>query len=178
MKHIQNVAGFCFIIAVAVLAIISICGVWEIFSSDVITKSFETLGLLAVVAVIVMVAGRYVDNRSQQGSEALIIAPHPIFKTLRQITLGILIASASVLALLGVLAIWDVIADKTVLYRSLGSLGILAFSSLIIVMTCKEREGSSAPSGAPGSAASGQFPYAGAIGILFVVFVIFMIFLR
>jgi hypothetical protein len=42
-----------------------------------------------------------------------------------------------------VLSIWEVITDKAVLGKSLSSLAILAFSSLIIVMVCLEREQSS-----------------------------------
>ncbi len=56
-------------------------------------------------------------------------------------TLTILVVSTSVLAVFGVLAIWDVITDKDILYKSLSSVGIIAFSSLIIVMTSLEREG-------------------------------------
>lgn len=66
-----------------------------------------------------MVAGKYFDK--SQADVTMPPIPNPAFKTIRQITVTILIVSASVLAILGVLAIWDVITDKDVLYKSLSS---------------------------------------------------------
>lgn len=57
--------------------------------------------------------------------------------------IGVLIATVSLLALLGVLAIWNVIADKDVLYKSISSIAIVAFAAFVVVMTCLEREGGS-----------------------------------
>jgi hypothetical protein len=138
MKQIQDAAAFFFLGAIAVLATISIFGVWELFSSDVIRKSFMTLGLLAFVSVVVMIAGRFIEHKPV--SEAPLPLPHPAFKSIRRLTLGVLIAAVSVLALLGVLAIWEVVADMNILYKSLGSVGILAFCAFIMTMTCLERE--------------------------------------
>lgn len=140
MKAIHNVASGFFICAVAVLSAISILGVWDFFSKDVITKSFETLGLLALFSVVAIVAGRFVDDKAD--AMAMPALPNPIFKTIRQATLGVLIISAVLLALVGIMAIWDVITDKAVLSKVLSSLAILAFSAFVIVVTCLEREDS------------------------------------
>jgi hypothetical protein len=141
MKKIENSAAFIFILAIAVLSFISILGVWDFFSHDVISKSFQTLGLLAAIAVIVLVAGKFMDKSDT--TTAVESVPNPTFKAIRKITLTVLIVSASILAILGVLAIWDVITDKDVLYKSLSSVGILAFGSFIITMVSLDREGSS-----------------------------------
>ena len=134
---IQNTAAGLFIICVSVLSAVSILGVWEFFSSDVITKSFETLGLLAFVAVLVIVASKFVGD-----PHAIDEAPvsHPGYHAIRNITLVTMIASSVLLALLGVLSIWDVISDTSTIHKSLSSLGIIAFASMIIVMVCLERE--------------------------------------
>ena len=139
MKTIQNTVSFVFIGTVVVLAGVSILGVWKIFDADVIGKSFLTLGLLSVIAVLVMIAGRFVDNDNGTDS-AVPVLPNPAFGSIRRMMLGVLIASASILALLGVLAIWEVIKQGEVLWKSLGSIGIIAFASLLVVMTCRERE--------------------------------------
>lgn len=133
---VQNVAAGLFIACVTVLSAISIMGVWKIFSSDVITKSFETLGLLAFVAVVVIVASKFVGDPSVVAEPI----PRPGYRAMRNITLATLIGSSSLLALLGVLSIWDVITDKDILNKSLSSLAIIAFSSFIIVLICLERE--------------------------------------
>jgi hypothetical protein len=137
MKTIQNVAAIIFIWCVAVLALVCVLGVWNVFETDVIIKSFETLGLLAVVAVIVIAASRYIGDPSVP---ALPEAPMPGFRSTRNLTLGVLIVSAVGLAFLGVMSIWGILADKEVLHRSLSTLAIIAFSSLIIVLVCLERE--------------------------------------
>jgi len=138
MKKIQDFAAGAFLVAVVLLSLVSILGVWEIFGRDVITKSFETIGLLAGVAVIVMVAGRFMEGKNESG--VLLAEPNPIFKNIRQATIAVLIVAVSLLALLGVLAIWEVITDKTFLYKVMSSLGILSFGALVTVMTCLERE--------------------------------------
>ena len=136
---IQNSAAGFFIVAVVILSFVAILGVWDFFSSDVITKSFETLGLLAMVALVVMVASKFVGDPTDPTT---IVVANPLFRAMRNITLGTLIVSSAFLALLGVMAIWDVITDHQVLAKSLSSLAILAFASLVIVITCLDREGS------------------------------------
>ncbi len=138
MRAFQDSAAAIFIGSVFLLTTISILGVWDLFSGDVIEKSFMTLGLLAIVAVITMFAGRFIDT--QQLDAAMPPPSARGFKMLRHGTLYVLIAATAVLALVGVMAIWEVIRDMDILYRSLGSLGILAFSSFVVVMVCLERE--------------------------------------
>jgi len=137
MSTIKEYAASFFIFAVAVLGVISILGVWDVLKGDVIWKSFETLGLLAFVAAIVMIAGRAMDSRST----GVIYVPNPIWSSVRKGTLILLIVLVSILALMGILTIWDVISNKDVLYKSIGSVTILAFVALIIVGTCRTMEG-------------------------------------
>ncbi len=138
MKKIQFFAANFFIIAVSILTVISVMGIWKIFDTDVITKSFETLGLLAVVAVIVIVAVNFIEGKKENQE---VVAIPTSFKAVRKATLTILIVAVSFLALLGILSIWNVITDKAVLGKTIGSLVTLVFSSLIIVVTCLSQEG-------------------------------------
>lgn len=133
---IQNVASGLFISCVAILTVVAILGVWKVFSGDVISKSFETLGLLAVVAVIVIVASRFVGDPSVATEPE----PRPGYRAIRNSTLASLIVSSALLAFLGVLSIWDVITDRLLMEKLLTTLGIIAFSSFIIVLVCLERE--------------------------------------
>lgn len=141
MKNIQNAAAFFFILAIVILSFVSVLGVWDFFSDDVIAKSFQTLGLLAIVAIIILAAGKYSGHHTETSPEVSPELPNPAFKSIRVLTVGVLIISGTLLALLGVLAIWEVVSDKDVLYKSLGSLGIISFGAFIIVMTCLDREG-------------------------------------
>ena len=137
MKLIQDTAALLFVVAVAILTAVCVLGVWDFFSHDVVWKSFETVGLLALVAVVVIIAGHFMGHAAAASVPAL---PNPVFPALRQITVVIFIAAAALLAFLGVLAIWNVIVDHDVLYKSVGSLAVLAFGSFIMVATCMERE--------------------------------------
>ncbi len=137
MKALQNYAAIFFIIAVSVLSLVSIFGIWDIFSGDVVWKSFETLGLLAIVASVIIKAGAVMKNGD---SDSL---PNPLFVSIRKISLTTLIVSASLLALLGVLSIWDVITDKDALYKSLGTLAVIAFGAAIVKVVCDEMDDSS-----------------------------------
>ena len=144
MKKIQNGAAYVFILSVVILATISICGVWKIFDADVITKSIQTFGLLSIVAVIVIIAGRFIDSREQLSVSSNGVAEslpfsNPVFTSIRKITLALLITSVSLLALFGVLAIWDILSGE-ILNKSLSSIAIIAFASIVIVITCLERE--------------------------------------
>jgi hypothetical protein len=134
---IQNAAAGLFIACVVILTAISVLGVWDVFTGDVITKSFETLGLLAIVSIVVIAASRWIGDPMAAVAP---YTPNPAFRAIRNITLITLIVSSTLLALLGVLAIWDVINDSSTVNKSLSSLAIIAFSSLIIVMVCRERE--------------------------------------
>jgi len=142
MKKLQNSAAGFFIVSVIILSAISILGIWEIFNGDVITKSFQTLGLLATVSIIIMIAGRFVDGGKVPAVDANgLPVPeemNPVFDRIRYATVGVLIVSVALLALLGVMSIWEVIAGP-VLSKSLSSIGVVAFSSFLIIMTCLER---------------------------------------
>ena len=168
MKTIQDIAGFLFIAAVAFLSVISVLGVWDFFSQDIINKSFETMGVLALVAIVVMVAGRFIEGRA----DGVAVVPNPAFKSIRYATLSLLIIFVSALALLGVLAIWDVIADKDVLYKSLSSVAILAFAAFVMVVTCLEREDSPLLRGGGGNS-SGGWSVGGVIGVLVLLSLLF-----
>jgi hypothetical protein len=168
MKQIQNTAAFFFIMAVMVLSVVSIFGIWDFVNKDVIIKSFQTLGLLATVAVIVIGAGHFMENRSPS-DPALALPPNPVFKSIRKSTVAVLITSVSLLALLGILAIWDVITNREVLHRALGSIGVIVFSSFIIVMTCLDREGNLALNGN-----NRKFSTGGLILIIILVYIFFM----
>jgi len=141
MKALQDTVGFVFIGIVALFSALAVLGIWEVLAEDVIEKSLMTIGLLALVAIIVMIAGRFVGRG--QPSDIAIVVPHPAFHMIRRLMIGVLIVAVSLLALLGVMAIWDVIEEKEVLFKSLTSIAVLAFAAFVVVITCLEREGTS-----------------------------------
>jgi hypothetical protein len=138
MKTVQNAAAYLFIACLFILTVVAVLGVWNLFSHDVIIKSFQTLGICALVAVVVVVAGRFMDATPESGTSTTVSTD--IFKSIRYLTLTTLIAAVSLLALVGVLAIWNVITNADVLYKSLSSIAIVAFSSYLAVAVCLERE--------------------------------------
>jgi len=135
MKKIQNSAALFFIAGVFVIGIISILGIWDVFGTDVINKSFQTIGLLAVVSIVAMVAGKFVDSSASADAEPV----NPIFNTVRHMSITLLIISVVVLALLGVMAIWEVLSSD-VIQKAIASIAVGAFTSFVTVITCLDRE--------------------------------------
>ncbi len=146
MRKIADISAYLFILSMIILSGVSILGVWEFFQKDVISKSFQTIGLLAVVAIILIIADHFMEKKTIpqpsgeiQASELGSLTTIKVFKNMRVFTLSILIIAVAILTLLGILAIWEVVSGS-VLHKSLASIAIIAFSSLVIVMTCLERE--------------------------------------
>jgi hypothetical protein len=150
MRKVADFSAFFFIIAVVILSVVSILGVWNIFGDDVISKSFQTLGLLAGVSLVVIVASRFMNSHhmSQEGMNAQsnvgVPLPPPanivqMFSSIRHMTVVLLIMTVVFLTLSGVLSIWEIFS-KDVMTKSISSIAILGFMSFVIVMTCLERE--------------------------------------
>jgi len=158
MKKVADVAAYIFIASVLVLSIVAIFGIWDMVSDDVIGKSFQSIGLLAVVTIIVLIADGFLDKKEDlivtNNGSISVVRNKETFKVLRNMTLAVLITSVAVLALIGVLAIWDVIQGDNI-GKSLGSIGVIAFSSLIIVLISLNREGHPALVGGKGNRISG-----------------------
>jgi len=149
MKKIKDIVSLFFILCILILTTISILGVWDFVSDDVISKSVMTIGLLAVVSLIIIGATHFIGSKpktnfEQQNEDALAESDQNSmvlsFNVIRHIVIGILILSAVILAFLGVLSIWDLMEGK-VLGKSISSIGIIMFASSIITITCLSREG-------------------------------------
>jgi hypothetical protein len=65
-----------------------------------------------------------------------------VFHTIQRVTAWIMVASAILFALIGILAVWDVFGDNAgdVIWRSLSSLAIISFAALIINVSLKVLE--------------------------------------
>lgn len=142
MGKIQDLFVGIFIVVIVLLTWMSVLGVWEIVDKDVIAKSLQTLGLIAFVSIIVMVAAKYMGAGHVSVPTDVPQLPNPAFRTIRVGTLAVLIAAAGTLALIGILVIWDVIAESQVLWKSISSLLILCFGAFIIVVACLQKENS------------------------------------
>lgn len=140
MNKFQDIVALAFIFIVLLLSGLSLLGIWGFIENDVIVKSFQTLGLIGFVTLIILAGSDHLDSKNKKES-AEVLLPNPLFRILRNFTLKILIASAAVLALLGVLAIWDVIENTSVFYKSLGSVGVIAFAAMVITIVSLNYEG-------------------------------------
>ncbi len=70
-KTIQNVAAGLFIFFVAVLTLIAVLAVWDVFSKDVMSKSLTTIGILAFASLVVIVAARAVEKHQDTNSPSV-----------------------------------------------------------------------------------------------------------
>ncbi len=146
MRKIQDLTALTFIFCTGLLATIAVLGVWAVFTEDVIGKSFSSVSLLSAVAVIVLVADRFLDVRKHgKLASAATMSRHtpgkasPVFTIFRQVTVIVLVGLVSLGAFIGIMAIWDVVSGEMV-YRWLATIAIGSFAAAMIVMTCLERE--------------------------------------
>lgn len=59
---------------------------------------------------------------------------HEVFMTIRRVTAWVMILSAILFAMIGILAIWEVLGDNAgdVVWRAFSSLAIIAFAALVV----------------------------------------------
>lgn len=62
-----------------------------------------------------------------------------MLRTIQNIAIGVFIISVAILTLVAVLAIWDFF-EKDVLYKSLSTIGVISFASLIIIVATRAIE--------------------------------------
>jgi hypothetical protein len=63
MKSVKNIAISVLITAVAVLTLIAVLSIWDVFSKDVLWKSISTIGIVAFGALIVVIAAQVLDHK-------------------------------------------------------------------------------------------------------------------
>lgn len=56
-----------------------------------------------------------------------------MFKLIQNIAIAIFIISTAILTFVAIMAIWDVF-EKDVLYKSLSTIGVVAFASLVVIV--------------------------------------------
>lgn len=136
----KNVSSVFFIGSTFFLAIIAIISVWAELSGNIFAKSALSIGLLFVVSLAVIIASRYMysDEELRASGDPSVFEESSlaIFAALRKSTVVILIVSSTILGLIGVLAIWDFIENNEVIGKTLATLGIIIFSSLVIILVC------------------------------------------
>ena len=135
-----DIVRLSFIAVVTILSLVSLLGVWEVLDKDVVTKSFQTLGILALISIIIMVASRFTAD-SQDAVFSSSEVSTTLFTRLRKITLVALSIAVVLLGLVGVLAIWEILQDRENLYKTVSSIAVLVFAAVVIVFVCTEREG-------------------------------------
>lgn len=140
MKKIQDISALFFIVSVVVLSVVASLGIWDFLSRDVLSKTFETIGILAIATLIISVASSMADNKVGMANTSQINIPNPLFSAIRHSTIAVLIVLVVFLTLFGVMAIWDMIGGQVV-DKSLSTMGLLTFSAVVINITCMQREG-------------------------------------
>ena len=139
-KTILDSAAYIFILAVIVLTLIMVAGIWDFLDRDVIDKSAQTLGVLGFISLMILLVGHFSGKGNKENQQEIIHVPDPLFQSIRKTTVVVFIFLVSILAFFSVLAIWELVSDKDILYKSLSSVGVFTFSSVLIILTSLSRE--------------------------------------
>lgn len=68
VKQIQNIAIGIFIVSVAVLTLVAVLAIWDVFGKDTLYKSLSTIGVLAFSSLVVIVATRAMEKNSNNNN--------------------------------------------------------------------------------------------------------------
>lgn len=135
LRKISDITAIIFIFSNMVLGAISIFSIWGAIGKDALMKSVWTVGFLLLVSVIILIAEKSMESKKEEG----IIRDDSTFVFLRNITSKIFIAALVTLALIGVLSIWEVLSADAI-NKTLGSIAVISFVSLVIIGVAKSRE--------------------------------------
>ncbi len=80
-KTIRKVSSYLFIVAIVVFAFVGILSVWDVFSHDILIKSFLTISLLSVGYVLIVVTTLERENRLLFGGQISQTSPEKETKT-------------------------------------------------------------------------------------------------
>lgn len=143
MKNkLKEGASLLFMLCVTILTGISILAIWDLLPEDVIGKSMATMGIIALALLLVVFAGGFFRRGEEVSAGAEQLTPfetNPIFPFIRKTSVTFIIASVVLLALFGIMSIWEVFPRET-LFKSLSSIALIAFSFFIMVLTCMVNE--------------------------------------
>lgn len=137
MNKITNYISVAFVAVVALMATVSLLGIWEVLVDDVVEKSVLTVGFLVFVNMVIMLGYRFLSP--EQKVEETDATWQPLFTNIRTIALRVMIGSAGLLGLVGILGIWEVL-DSEIFWRSFSSIAVLAISATVVTAVCLERE--------------------------------------
>lgn len=140
MTKIANYATYFFILTTLALTIVSIGGIWGALNNDVVWKSFESIGLIAIASMVVLVVEAFSDKKkvTQEEASEYMEALH-VFTFLHRISVTIIIVSLVVCVFLGLLSIWEIM-DSDGLYKAVSSIATIGFYALITLGVCISRE--------------------------------------
>lgn len=156
-KKLADGAAFALIQFILILTAVSLLAIWEYLGKDILQKSFYSVAFISIFAIVIIVAEKFLAHDAPVAPTAQIPPTDPaaitvqtgiqessVFTAIRRMSVIILIISATVLAFVGLLAIWDIF-PKELTYKSTSSLAVLAFSSFLNVMICLQREKKNIP---------------------------------
>ena len=144
MNKLFSIASLMFMGSAALLSLVSILGIWGILDDSAVEKAFETIAFLGVVAIVMLVPGRFIDHNkiSAHSDEKFDARMKTHFADIRHASLIMLMTAGGWLGLIGVFSIWDML-ERDVLFRSISSIAVLGFLTFITVIMCHERENTS-----------------------------------
>lgn len=143
-RKVVDMVSLFFIFCVGFLCVLSIMSVWKLVEGDILAKSISTIGIIAFASVVTILASHWMKKDVNELSPIEDSSSLPnFFPSLRSFTSVLLIISIVILTFVGILSIWDLIQDRDVLNRTISSMLIIAFSSVLVIATCAEREGKS-----------------------------------
>lgn len=122
--------------AVSLFTILGLMAIWQWIGSDILYKSFSTIGVLAFAALVVVGISRVSRLYS---TPAPVVAPSAAWITARNLTLGAVGVVFLFYAALAIASIWNFVGND-VMFKSTQSMGLLFVSAVIMLVAFRSQQ--------------------------------------
>jgi hypothetical protein len=143
-RSIERVAVGVLVFSVSILSIVGLFGIWGWLGSGIVWKSYTTIGILGMAALLVVGIAR-VSSKYYADTPQAPVPESGAWKAVRNQLLGLTGAVFLFFTALAILAVWEFVG-KDALFKSFSSMMLLFVSAIINLAAFKSQIDSDNPS--------------------------------
>ena len=137
-RSIERIAVGTLVFSVSVLSLVGLMAIWGWINEDALWKSFSTIGVVGVTALVVVgitrVGSMYYKNMPAPTS----VPESASWRSARNLLLGVVGVAILFFAALSVLSIWDFVGNDS-LTKAFESMGLLFCSAVVLLVAFKSQ---------------------------------------
>jgi hypothetical protein len=137
-SSLERIAVGIVVFSTSILSIVGLLAIWEFVNSDFLWKSFSTIGVIGLAALVVIGISR-VANSYNKGTAIRVPAPEPAaWRSMRNQLLTIIGLAFLFFAGLSILSIWNFVGSDS-LMKAVESMFLLCSSAVVMLVAFKSQ---------------------------------------